>query len=106
MPPKLDAWISYRSKDKGVLKSAYARKEALVRTQLKIMDIGPPLVDLYSGLATLDSPGVGMRCAAYPPFISQSAGISNRRSPSTSSNRLPPVSRVEVIRQDFRREGF
>jgi hypothetical protein len=47
-----------------------------------------------------------MRCAASPPLISQSAGISDRRSPSTASNRLPPVSRVEVIRQDFRREGF
>jgi hypothetical protein len=54
MPPKLDAWMSRWSKDKGVLKSVSAREEALVRTQLKIMDIGPPLIDLYSRLATLE----------------------------------------------------
>jgi hypothetical protein len=54
MPPKLDAWMSRRSKDKGVLKSVSAREESLVRTQLKIMDIGPPLIDLYSLLATLE----------------------------------------------------
>ncbi|EFX61906.1 hypothetical protein DAPPUDRAFT_120782 [Daphnia pulex] len=54
MPSKLDAWISRWSKDKGVLKSVSAREEALVRTQLKIMDIGPPLIDLYSRLATLE----------------------------------------------------
>jgi hypothetical protein len=46
--------MSRRSKDKGVLKSVSAREEALVRTQLKIMDIGPPLIDLYSRLATLE----------------------------------------------------
>ncbi|KAK4037950.1 hypothetical protein OUZ56_029973 [Daphnia magna] len=53
MSPKLDAWMSRRSKDKGVLKAANVKEEALIRTQLKIMDIGPPLIDLYARLATL-----------------------------------------------------
>jgi hypothetical protein len=54
MPPKLDAWMSRRLKDKGVLKAINAKEEALVRTQLKIMDIGPPLIELYARLATFE----------------------------------------------------
>ncbi len=46
--------MSRRSKDKGVLKTVNAKEEALVRTQLKIMDIGPPLIDLYSCLANME----------------------------------------------------
>ena len=56
MPPKLDAWMSRRSKDKGVLKSVNAKEEALVRTQLKVMDIGPPLIELYARLANMEDP--------------------------------------------------
>uniref|UniRef100_A0A0P6EQZ6 Reverse transcriptase/ribonuclease h/methyltransferase n=1 Tax=Daphnia magna TaxID=35525 RepID=A0A0P6EQZ6_9CRUS len=54
MPPKLDAWMSRRSKDKGVLKAVNVKEEALIRTQLKIMDIGPPLIDLYARLAKME----------------------------------------------------
>ena len=54
MPPKLDAWMSRRSKDKGVLKAINAKEQALVRTQLKIMDIGPPLIKLYAQLASFE----------------------------------------------------
>jgi hypothetical protein len=54
MPPKLDAWMNRRSKDKGVHKAVNAKEEALIRTQLKIMDIGPPLIDLFARLATLE----------------------------------------------------
>ena len=62
MPPKLDTWMSRRSKDKGVLKTVNAKEEALVRPQLKIMDIGPPLIDLYSRLANMeDAVSIGVR---------------------------------------------
>ncbi|KAI9555019.1 hypothetical protein GHT06_020313 [Daphnia sinensis] len=62
MPPKLDAWMSRRSKDRGVLQIVNAKEEALVRTQLKIMDIGPPLIDLYSKLSTVEEAGTsGLR---------------------------------------------
>ncbi|KZS01612.1 Uncharacterized protein APZ42_001680, partial [Daphnia magna] len=62
MPPKLDAWMSRRSKHRGVLKIVNAKEEALVRTQLKIMDIGPPLIDLYSKLSTVEEAAIsGLR---------------------------------------------
>jgi len=51
MPPKLDTWMSRRSKDKGLLKTVNGKEEALIRTRFKVMDIGPPLIDLYSRLA-------------------------------------------------------
>lgn len=54
MPPKLDAWMSRRSKDKGVLKAVNAKEEDFIRIQLKIMDIGPPLIDLYTRLAIME----------------------------------------------------
>ena len=38
MPPKFEGWMSRRAKEKGVSKVVSARVEALVRTQLKIMD--------------------------------------------------------------------
>ena len=34
MPPKLNTWMSRRSKEKGVLKTVNAKEEALVRTKL------------------------------------------------------------------------
>ncbi|KAK4027998.1 hypothetical protein OUZ56_017161 [Daphnia magna] len=46
--PKLDRWISRRAKEKNVLKTVNSMKEMLIKTQLKIMDIDPPLIDLYS----------------------------------------------------------
>ena len=58
MPPKLDGWMSRRAKEKGVSKIVSAREEALVRTQLKIMDIGLPLIDLYSRLTALTNESV------------------------------------------------
>jgi hypothetical protein len=51
MPPKLDGFMSRRAREKGLFKIVSAREEALVKTQLKIMDIGPPLIDLYSRIA-------------------------------------------------------
>ncbi|KAK4015143.1 hypothetical protein OUZ56_030131 [Daphnia magna] len=53
MPPKLDSWMSRRAKEKGVFKLVNAREEALVKTQLKIMDIGPPLIDVYGKLTAV-----------------------------------------------------
>lgn len=57
-PPKLDGWMSRRAREKGVLKIVNAREEVYIRTQLKVMDIGPPLIDLYFRLSSMadDSP--------------------------------------------------
>jgi hypothetical protein len=51
MPPKLDGFMSRRAGEKGLFKIVSVREEALVKSQLKIMDIGPPLIDLYSRIA-------------------------------------------------------
>ncbi|KZS19016.1 Uncharacterized protein APZ42_014682 [Daphnia magna] len=58
MPPKLDGWMSRRAKEKNVFKMVSAREEEFIRTQLKVMDIGSPLIDLYTRLCekTADSP--------------------------------------------------
>jgi len=53
MPPILDGFLSRRAREKGLFKIVSAREEALVKTQLKIMDIGPTLIDLYSRIANL-----------------------------------------------------
>ena len=50
--------------------------------------------------------GVSMRCADSPLPVPRSASISDRSNPSAAPNRLPSVSRMEIIRKDFRREGF
>ncbi|EFX68481.1 hypothetical protein DAPPUDRAFT_114507 [Daphnia pulex] len=55
-PPKLDGWISRRvllKSDKNLIKSINAKEETLIKAQLKIMDIGQPLVDLYTRLSSL-----------------------------------------------------
>ncbi|KAK4007691.1 hypothetical protein OUZ56_012844 [Daphnia magna] len=55
-PPKLDGWISRRAlllPDKGTLKAINASEESFAKTQLRIMDISPPLVDLYARLSSL-----------------------------------------------------
>ncbi len=55
-PPKLDGWISRRillKSDKNLIKSINAKEETLIKAQLKIMDIGKPLVDLYTRLSSL-----------------------------------------------------
>ncbi|KAI9555982.1 hypothetical protein GHT06_018540 [Daphnia sinensis] len=46
-PPKLDGWMSRRARDKNTLKTVNSSEESLIKTQLKIMDIGQPLIDLY-----------------------------------------------------------
>ena len=53
MQPKLDGFMSRRAREKGFLKIVTAREEAHVKTQLKIMDIGLPLIDLYSRITDL-----------------------------------------------------
>ncbi len=53
-PPKLDGFMQRRAKDKDRLKAVYASEEPLVTTQLKIMDIAPPLIDLYTRVLSLD----------------------------------------------------
>ncbi|KAI9554908.1 reverse transcriptase [Daphnia sinensis] len=54
-PPKLDGYIR-RAKDKGALKGVNSTEDVLINTQLKTMDIAPPLVDL---LARFSAPGGG-----------------------------------------------
>ncbi|KZS04167.1 Uncharacterized protein APZ42_032945 [Daphnia magna] len=84
MSPKLDAWMSRRSKDKGVLKAANVKEEALIRTQLKIMDIGPPLIDLYARLATLKQATTSsMRRAVQTTEIQRSTRRDQLIPPST-----------------------
>lgn len=53
-PPKLDGFMQRRAKDKDRLKAVNASEEPLVTTQLKIMDIAPPLIDLYTRVLALD----------------------------------------------------
>ncbi len=48
-PPKLDGWISRRAPlktDRGVVRSINAAEESFTKTQLRIMDIAPLLIDL------------------------------------------------------------
>ena len=52
-PPKLDGYMHRRAKDKGKLKAVNASEESLITTQLKIMDVGPPLIDLYTRILSL-----------------------------------------------------
>jgi hypothetical protein len=71
MPPKLDSWMSRRAKDKGVLKAINAREEALVRTQLKIMDIRPPLIELYARLASFEGTAAIETCHSVQAALRQ-----------------------------------
>lgn len=52
-PPKLDNWAARRAKDKGVLKSVTTSEDTMTKMQLKIMDIGQPLIAFYSRLQAL-----------------------------------------------------
>lgn len=49
-PPKLDDWLGRRAKEKGKMGAVNNSEEALVSLQLKVMDIAPPLIDLYANL--------------------------------------------------------
>lgn len=71
MPPKLDAWIIRRSTDKGALKAVNAKEEALVRTQLKILDIGPSLIELYAQLAALEESSTNSMCHSVQAALRQ-----------------------------------
>jgi hypothetical protein len=53
-PPKLDGFMQRRAKDKDRLKAVNAAEDSLVSTQLKIMDIAPPLIDLYTRVSELE----------------------------------------------------
>ncbi|KAK4003501.1 hypothetical protein OUZ56_005261 [Daphnia magna] len=50
--------------------------------------------------------GTNMRRADTPPRIPGSVGFGNRSCSPAFANRIVAVSRMEVIRRDFRREGF
>lgn len=55
-PPKLDGWISRRAllkTDKSIVRSINAAEESFTKAQLRIMDIAPPLIDLYARLNSL-----------------------------------------------------
>ncbi|EFX61305.1 hypothetical protein DAPPUDRAFT_340201, partial [Daphnia pulex] len=55
-PPKLDGWISRRAllkTDKSIVRSFNAAEESFTKAQLRIMDIAPPLIDLYARLNSL-----------------------------------------------------
>ncbi|EFX73343.1 hypothetical protein DAPPUDRAFT_253166 [Daphnia pulex] len=63
-PPKLDGWIGRRAQsrpDKGLLKTINATEDSLTKAQLKIMDIEPPLIDLYSRLSSLQGSDAAKR---------------------------------------------
>ncbi|KZS19204.1 Uncharacterized protein APZ42_014437, partial [Daphnia magna] len=53
-PPKLDGFMQRRAEDKDRLKAVNASEEPLVTTQLKIMAIAPPLIDLYTRVLALE----------------------------------------------------
>ncbi|EFX67250.1 hypothetical protein DAPPUDRAFT_115589 [Daphnia pulex] len=55
-PPKLDGWISCRvllKADKSIVRSINPAEESFTKAQLRIMDIAPPLIDLYAGLNSM-----------------------------------------------------
>jgi hypothetical protein len=52
-PPKLDGFMLRHAKNKDRVKAVNASEEALIQTQLKIMDIAPPLFDLYTKVCSL-----------------------------------------------------
>lgn len=103
MPPKLDSWMSRRAKEKGVFKLVNAREEALVKTQLKIMDIGPPLIDAYAKLtAVADESAVTLRIrrsiqAALQQWGRAFAHISKKRRDAVVNVTDP---RVEYLLKD------
>ncbi|KAI9552222.1 reverse transcriptase [Daphnia sinensis] len=76
--------------------------------------IWPVDIDLFSShwnalaSATMVScpPGTNLRRSDTPPRIPGSLGFSNRSCSPALANRIVAVSRMEVIRRDFRREGF
>ena len=45
------------AKDKDRVKAVNPSKEALIQTQLKIMDIAPPLLNLYTKVCSLEEGG-------------------------------------------------
>ena len=53
-PPRLDGFMLRHAKDKDRVKAVNASEEALIQTQLKIMDIAPPLLDLYTKVCSLE----------------------------------------------------
>ncbi|KAK4003718.1 hypothetical protein OUZ56_005473 [Daphnia magna] len=55
-PSKLDGYMQRQAKDMGVLKAVNTTEDVLITAQLKIMDVAPPLVDLY---ARFSAPGGG-----------------------------------------------
>ncbi|KZR97418.1 Uncharacterized protein APZ42_007730, partial [Daphnia magna] len=97
-PPKLDGWMGRRAKEKNVLKTVNSMEETLIKTQLKIMDIGPPLIDLYSRVsATTDDTPAGVRLrrslqAALQQWGRAFAHISRKRRESVVSATDPRVS--------------
>ncbi|KAI9565130.1 hypothetical protein GHT06_008901 [Daphnia sinensis] len=55
-PPKLDGWISRRvplKADKSIVRSVNAAEESFTKAQIRIMNIAPPLIDLYARLHSL-----------------------------------------------------
>jgi hypothetical protein len=53
-PPKLDGFMLRHANDKDQGKAVNASEEAQIQTQLKITDIAPPLLDLYTKVCSLD----------------------------------------------------
>jgi hypothetical protein len=55
-PPKQEGWISFRvllKADKSIVRSINAVEKSFTKAQLRIMDITPPLIDLYARLNSL-----------------------------------------------------
>ncbi len=52
-PPKLDSFMSRRAEYGNCSKAVNATEEVLISTQLKIMDIAPPLLTLYTQIISL-----------------------------------------------------
>ena len=52
-PPKLDSFMVRRAKNANRSRAGSLSEESLVSTQLKIMDIAPPLIELYAQICSL-----------------------------------------------------
>ena len=47
-PPKLDGWVRRRASEKKASKAVETNDSCLSLIQLKIMDVVPPILDLYT----------------------------------------------------------
>jgi hypothetical protein len=88
--PKLDSFMLRRAKDSNRSKVVGAVEDALIFTQLKIMDISPPLIELYTKICSLGEDEAENEAKSVAKVILQQWGrafkyISKRRRRSVVS---------------------